>query len=151
MVDFNGNRVQAFGRGRESVGTESIRTMSENNKGEKVEKHVDGWKLLKEWSRQPDLGEIVKDMTLEDVQHAICLSLIEIARKLDKLCTVLETRFQLKPAGEVRPAVFKRTDSVSAYRQVSCVICGSHPKDRREYARWVEGVCVRCQKRYGVR
>jgi hypothetical protein len=41
--------------------------------------------FLKKLFTQADLGEIVKNMPLEDVERATCLALIQIAIKLEKI------------------------------------------------------------------
>jgi hypothetical protein len=44
----------------------------------------------------------------------------------------------------------ERKSTKNAYKWVVCVICGKHSKNKKEYAKWIEGVCVKCQKKYGV-
>jgi len=34
-----------------------------------------------------------------------------------------------------------------AYKYLVCKICGRHPKASKELAKWVDGVCLKCQKR----
>jgi len=59
--------------------------LSRNCEGETLMAEKFDWQSLKKLFTQADLGEIVKNMPLEDVERATCLALIQIAIKLEKI------------------------------------------------------------------
>jgi hypothetical protein len=38
--------------------------------------------------------------------------------------------------------------NIEAWKYVTCIICGAKPQSKNEIYKWIEGVCLTCQKQY---